>query len=166
MSWEKDWCITHIPHQVFSQCRKGWGRSNKDKELTVLTSLVPMIPPISPRSFSSKFKISVALFFWWLLSSCNWPSSLWVAVRVLWKGLKAEVTLPSADWAPVLLWWSRLLRIVSYFPDHDWLEVPTCTIPPCHNPLSQLACQQGYFRSIKCSKSSKNLICIRHVKEG
>lgn len=103
MSWEKDRCITHVPWQVFLHCRSCGGASNKDSQLTVLTSLVPMIPPISPRSLSSKFKISVALFFWWLLSSCNWPSSLWVAVRALWKGIKAEVTLPSANWAPVLL---------------------------------------------------------------
>jgi len=56
-----------------------------------------MIPPISPRSLSSRFKISVALFFWWLLSSCNWPSSLWVADRTVWKDGKAKVTLLSSD---------------------------------------------------------------------
>lgn len=73
------------------------GGSNQESQLTVLTSLVPMIPPISPRSLSSKFKISVALFFWWLLSSCSWPSSLWVVVRTVWKDVKAKVTLPSSD---------------------------------------------------------------------
>lgn len=53
--------------------------------LTVFTSLVPMMPPISPRSFSSKFRISVALFFWWLLNSCSWLSSRCVVVSVVWK---------------------------------------------------------------------------------
>ena len=66
------------------------GVSNLEKhasntEPPTLISLVPMALPISARSLRSDDIISVTLFFWWLVISFSFWSSVSMEARELWR---------------------------------------------------------------------------------